>query len=52
MGELTQCMSYHLRCYLNIDEILTVVNSNCDSYHLGQNVHTTAVGLDDPTIFV
>jgi hypothetical protein len=47
VGELAQRVTNHLWNYLDSDEVLAVVDSDCRPDHLGKDVHAAAVGLDD-----
>ena len=49
-SELSQCVAYHLGDYLDIDEVLAVVDSYCGAYHLRQDVHASAMRPDDPAV--
>ena len=49
-SELSQCVADHLGDYLDIGELLTVVDSYCGAYHLRQDVHTSTVCPDDSAV--
>lgn len=51
-GELTEVSSKHLRLDFNLVELLTVVDTDNRTNHLGDDDHVSQVGLDDSGLIV